>query len=121
MWVTSKPVGDFTFELDTGKFAALHLQPCSWNQLNDPKSKSSGLGYMVSLVNSIGGPNMSFIVNIQLKFRQDVKVKEITFILKNIRNYQPTRQFVLYIKKMHHIQLNVDDAMVHVCLETSME
>ncbi|GBB84856.1 hypothetical protein RclHR1_11430004 [Rhizophagus clarus] len=59
------------------------LKPFNWYQFNDSQTISRGLGYNITLENSIGGPNMPFIINSLLKFhKQDFKITKIFFGIK---------------------------------------
>jgi hypothetical protein len=59
------------------------LKPLNWYQFNDSEAISRGLGYNITLENSIGGPNIPFVINSILKFhKQDFKITKILFGIK---------------------------------------
>jgi hypothetical protein len=94
----------------------MNLQSFNWNQLNDYEAINRGLGYDITLANSIGGPSMPFVVNLLLKFhKQDFKITKITFGIKEYRKLttkRKTRKTKCYILEKNikgdEIPLNSD-------------
>ncbi|GBC06309.1 hypothetical protein RclHR1_06760004 [Rhizophagus clarus] len=84
---------------------SLSLQPFNWNQLYDHEALTRGLGYNATLENSVGGPNMPFIINLSLKFhKQDFKITKITFGIKEyhkLTTKRKTRKSKSYILEKH--------------------
>ncbi|RIA92078.1 hypothetical protein C1645_765900 [Glomus cerebriforme] len=106
---------ELSIDIDKYILPPINLQPSNWEQLNDSEAISRGLGYNITLENSIGGPNMPFIINLMLKFhKQDFKITKIFFGIKEYhklttkRKHTRNRKFYLVEKdiKGDEIQLN---------------
>ncbi|CAB4375900.1 unnamed protein product [Rhizophagus irregularis] len=74
---------ELSINLDKYFLLPTDLNPFNWYQFNDSEAISRGLGYNITLENSIGGPKIPFIINSILKFyNQDFKITKIFFGIK---------------------------------------
>ncbi|RIA92085.1 hypothetical protein C1645_875003 [Glomus cerebriforme] len=85
LWKLEGSEKSVVLSINFNKYALfpINLQPFNWSQLNNHIAKSRGLGYNITLENSIGGPNMPFIINLILNFhKQDFIISKISFGIK---------------------------------------